>query len=208
DRQARLPRHDEFDDAPRDVDALNRFKEGVEWLLAAWEVVLPGLPAPGTPAPGAASYAARVEARALRLLGVPTGSARPAQPVREAGEAEVRRLTQRLAELSADPRTRIAEDLALFDAGPESQLLARYEAAAGRELHRAVDTFLKLRKHPELIDPADPAESSDLAAPAAEAAGPAGRPTPAGAASPPRGPSLRPKPAGRNEASRPARPNP
>ena len=51
---------------------------------------------------------------------------------------------------------RLDADLALFKANPETQLLMRYEAQAERELHRAVNSFLKLRKDPDLVAPPSP----------------------------------------------------
>ena len=156
---------DEYDNPPHHVDALATFREGVEWLLDAWAGVLPHLPgADGSPAEGAEETLRRARMRAYRLLGVPTGAPAPAQPLREAGEAEIRRLRGLLGTLSASPEGRLDADLALFSAGPEAQLLMRYESQAERELHRAVNTLLKLRKDPGLVPATEPAAESPAAA--------------------------------------------
>jgi hypothetical protein len=102
--------------------------------------------------------------RAIRLLGLESTAPPLEQPIREAAEAELRRLARLRDELAADPTAGLRADLALFGSDPESHLLIRYEAAAERELHRAVTTFLKLRKDPELVDP--PAPPAPEAAPA------------------------------------------
>ncbi len=186
---------DPFDDAPRDADALAGFKEGVEWLLDAWAGVLPTLPdgdETGPPPEGAEVVVRRARRRALRLLGVPTGTPPPAQPLRQAGEAEVRRLRALLVGMPAQEADRADADLALFRPGPEAQLLLRYEAQAERELHRAVNTFLKLRKDPDLVPPP---ELPVTAAAAAAQAPPPARPAP----------RAEPRPA-QNEARPPARP--
>ena len=74
---------------PRDADALNAFKEGVEWLLDAWASVLPTLPEtddPAAPPPeGADVVVRRARKKAMRLLGLPTAYPPPEQPLREAG---------------------------------------------------------------------------------------------------------------------------
>ena len=147
----------QFDDAPRDADALGRFPEGVAWLLDAWVGVLPNLPADVDPAPeGSEEFLRRSRMRACRLLGIPTGAPPPAQPLRQAGEAEVRRLQTLLAEMTTQRVNQLDADLSLFSASPEAQLLMRYEAQAERELHRSVNTFLKLRKDPDLVPTPEP----------------------------------------------------
>ena len=185
-----------FDDAPGRADELGSFKEGVDWLLNEWSCVLFDLPADGADAEGSEAFAARAEARALRLLGVSTGSPRPSQPLRAAGEAEVRRLEKRGGELGGLAESRVDRDLALLEAGPSADLLLRYEAGAERELHRATSAFLNLRKHSESL------EASGPVAAAAECAAPAPRPKPE------RSPTRRSMPAGRNEAGRDERPGP
>src|SRR5262249_61751658 len=138
-----------------------------------------GRPAGGPRARGAVAVERRAGARAIRLLGLPTHEApakRPpesacGQSLREAGEAELRRLALLHAELSARPESRVDSDLKLLKACPESELVVRYEAAAERELHRAVGTFLRLRQHPELVSPEEPAAVEEApAAPARSAA--------------------------------------
>ncbi len=86
----------------------------------------------------------------LRLLGVATHNPPPAQNLHEAGEAELRRLAALHAKFDNDILGRLDADLCLFDDSPKSQLLNRYEQAAERNLHKAIDTFMKLRKNPEL----------------------------------------------------------
>lgn len=108
---------------------------------------------------GSQAYRVQKWKTALRLLGVSTGSTPPPQPLREAAEAEVRRLTALHEELSQDPLARTDCDMALFDASPELQLLHRYRAAAERELHRSVDGLMKLRKNSELFARSDPEET-------------------------------------------------
>ena len=192
---------DPFDDAPRDADALARSPEGVRWLLDAWAEVLPYLPGPDAgndpdaPTPeGSEAFLRRARLRARRLLGIPTGAPAPAQPLREAGEAEVRRLTSVLDAMGPKPEDRLDADLALFGPGPEAQLLMRYEVQAERELHRAVNTFLKLRKEPGLVPAPEPAPEAPALAPAPAPVAPA--PAVAG-----------PAPA-QNEPGHPARPWP
>ena len=195
-----------YDNAPRDADLLCRFKEGVEWLIAEWEQVLKELPVEGEPPRGAVAVERRARAKAIRLLGLPTHEApakRPphsacGQSLREAGEAELRRLGLLHAELSARPESRVESDLKLLKVGPEAELLLRYEAAAERELHRAVGTFLRLRQHPELVSPEEPAAAEE--APAA----PDGSAAKVGS----KQPSPRTQPAARNEATLPERLDP
>ncbi len=191
-----------FDDAPRDADALARFPEGVEWLLDAWAGVLPTLPDGDEPCPppeGADVVVRRARRRALRLLGVPTGSPPPAQPLREAGEAEVGRLRALLSGMAVEAPARADADLALFGDTPDAHLVMRYEAQAERDLHRAVNTFLKLRKHPDLVTPSEaPAPEAAVAAapPPPPAPGrPAPRPEPRPARNEPRPPALPGRPA-------------
>ena len=90
------------------------------------------------------------------------------------------------------PESRVDSDLKLLKACPETELLLRYEAAAERELHRSVGTFLKLRQHPELVSPEEPP------------------PAPAGSAvrSGSRERTPRTMPAARNEATLPERLDP
>ena len=147
-----------FDDAPRDVDALGTFKEGIEWLLHAWSGVLPHLPQDGAPTPaGSDEFLRRNMHRTLRLLGIPTGAPAPEQPIADAAIAEVLRLQKRHRRRSAaQPNSRLDADLSLFGACPDAQLLLRYEIAAERELHRSIATFLKLRKDPDLIPAPQP----------------------------------------------------
>src|SRR5262249_26701786 len=162
-----------------------------------------GRPAGGPRARGAVAVERRAGARAIRLLGLPTHEAPAKRPVssacgqslREAGEAELRRLALLHTELSARPESRVDSDLKLLKVCPESELVVRYEAAAERELHRAVGTFLKLRQHPELVSPEEPAAVEE--APAA----PAGSAAEAGSEQP----SPRGVPAARNGAPVPAR---
>ena len=186
-----------YDDAPRDVEALGRSREGVEWLFEAWGGVIPYLPEEGAPpVEGSEEFHAQTRRRALRLLGIPTGAPPPAQSLREAGEAEARRLQWVLIQMDADPRTRLGADRCLFRADPASQLVMRYEAQAERELHRAVATFLKLRKNPELLEPV--AEVTPVTASFASP----------GSGEPPQ-PRTRPAPSpSRNEASPPDRTRP
>ena len=97
-------------------------------------------------------------------------------------------------------------DLRLLKAGPEAELLLRYEAAAERELHRAVATLLKLRQHPELVGASGPEavaveEPAAVAEAAPEAAGSAKK-------SGSKGASRRTMPGARNEASVPERLDP
>ncbi len=148
---------DPFDDAPRDADALATFKEGVEWLIYTWKDVLPYLPCPdGPPIEGIApEILRRASYRALRLLGVPTGDPIPEQNLHEAGLAEIKRLEGIHVSLSDGADGRVDFDLSLFDAEPDSQLLNRYEVAAERGLHHAINTFMRLRKNPELFPPSD-----------------------------------------------------
>jgi hypothetical protein len=194
-----------YDNAPRDADLLCRFKEGVEWLIAEWEQVLKELPVEGEPPRGAVAVERRARAKAIRLLGLPTHEApakRPpgsacGQSLREAGEAELRRLALLHAELSARPESRVDSDLKLLKVGAESELVLRYEAAAERELHRAVGTFLRLRQHPELVSPEEP-ESVEEPPPAAGSAVKSGS----------RERTPRTQPAARNEATAPERLDP
>src|SRR5262249_20391993 len=145
---------------------------------AEWEQVLRELPAEGEPPRGAEAAARRARAKAGRLLGMPTHEANPkrppheacGQPLRAAGPAGGRRLRAVYEEVSGHQAARVDADLRLLKAGPEAELLLRYEAAAERELHRAVATLLKLRQHPELVNPEGPvAVEAPAAAP--EAAG-------------------------------------
>ncbi len=148
-----------YDDAPRDADLLATFKEGVEWLINAWQEIMPYLPLPdGPPIEGAKNVLQRAQERALRLLGIATHNPPPAQNLHEAGEAELRRLAALHAKFDNDILGRLDADLCLFDDSPKSQLLNRYEMTAERNLHKAIDTFMKLRKHPELIEPSDVVE--------------------------------------------------
>ncbi len=160
-----------FDDAPGHVDQLGTFKEGIEWMLWAWAEILPGLPlVDGSQPAGSDEFLRRCRLRALRLLGVPSGASAPSQPLREAARAEMARLEASLTTLSAHSAARRDADLALFGGGAEGTILIRYESQAERELHRAVGTFLALRKNPELLP------SSDL--PPARAAKPEPEPEP------------------------------
>jgi hypothetical protein len=120
------------------------------------------------------------------------------QPLREAGEAEVRRLRVVSEEVTGGQAARVDADLRLLKATPETELLLRYEAAAERELHRAVATLLKLREHPELVSPPEPVAVE----------GPA--PEPSGSAKKvgSRQPSRRTMPPARNEATGCERLNP
>ena len=143
-----------YDDAPRDADALATFKEGVEWLINAWEEILPHLPLPDSPPlDGAKNVLERAQERAIRLLGVATGNPPPAQNLHEAGQAELKRLAKLHVQMSQNILGRLDADQCLFDDSPKTQLLHRYEAMAERHLHKAMDTFMKLRKNPELIPP-------------------------------------------------------
>ena len=76
--------------------------------------------------------------------------------MRQAAEAEIKRLEALYEEMVPQSAARLDADLALFKANPETQLLMRYEAQAERELHRAVNSFLKLRKDPDLVAPPEP----------------------------------------------------
>ena len=179
------PVHSPLNDAPRDADELASFLEGVDWLLAEWARVLADLAADGDEPEGSDEFIGRTEAKALRLLGVATGGAVPTQPLREAGEAELRRLEKRRGLLAEEPSARIDRDLTLLEAGPTADLLLRYESGAERELHRATSALVNLRKHAELLDP----EPEPVAPPA---------PAPA----PPYTTSRRSTPPARNEAIR------
>ena len=144
----------DYDDAPRDADALASFKEGVEWLINAWEEILPYLPLPDSPPiDGAKNVLERAQERAIRLLGVATGNPPPEQNLHEAGQAELKRLGKLHVQYSQDIFGRLDADRCLFDDSLKTQLLHRYEVAADRQLHKAMDTFMKLRKNPELIPP-------------------------------------------------------
>jgi hypothetical protein len=144
-----------FDDPAGTYRKLCTFPEGVVWLLQQWEHIAPGLPdADGAVAEGPDHFLADCRARAIRLLGL-RPDATLAQPVREVAMAEHRRLEALYAMLSRGPDARRRADLALLAPGPDALLLIRYEAAAERELHRSVDTFLKLRKNPELVAPVE-----------------------------------------------------
>jgi hypothetical protein len=181
----------------------------VEWLIAEWEQVLKELPVEGEPPRGAVAVERRARAKAIRLLGLPTHEApakRPpssacGQSLREAGEAELRRLALLHSELSARPESRVDSDLKLLKACPESELVLRYESAAERELHRAVGTFLRLRQHPELVSPEEPAAAEEAVTEAPAAAGSAVK-------SGSKGRSPRVLPAARNEATAPERLDP
>ncbi len=147
-------RPDTFDDAQRDANRLATFKEGVEWLINTWHEVLPLLPFPdGPPIEGAANVLEHAADRALRLLGVPTGTNPPAQNLHEAGLAELKRLEGLHREMSAQVHERIDADLCLFDDSPTAFLLIRYEAAAERGLYKAINELTRLRKNPELFPP-------------------------------------------------------
>ena len=223
--QAQTQYPDPFDNAPRDVEALCGFAAGVQWLLEQWQAVLPYLPEDGQPpdprltcivyhydpknpdppvVEGSQAYRVQKWKTALRLLGVPTGSTPPPQPLREAAEAEIRRLTKLYAELSQDPLARTDADMALFDATPETQLLQRYTASAERDLHRSVDLLMKLRKDPGLFARSEPEETVPEAGPSEAGPSEAGRPAP----KPARERARRTMPAERNEAKRDERLNP
>ena len=185
-----------FDNVTRDLDLLCRTVEGVEWLLESWKGVLPNLPVPGEPPPlGAQKFLRDCRIRALRMLGVPTRHPEPSQPLHEAGAAEVLRLQALHARFSAETGARSDSDLSLFHAGPESQLLMRYEAAAERELHRSINDLLKVRKNPELVtfdpepEPEPEAEAEAPAPAASEAPKTSGNPSPS---SPPNEATSRP----------------
>jgi hypothetical protein len=193
-----------FDDPPEFVARLCAFKEGVEWLLNEWDQTLPQLPAADDPVPEfadedeARAYAHRIDRKEIwgcRLLGIPTKGPRPSLPVREAGRAEVRRLEKLHATLSAEVPTQIDTDLTLFDAGPEAQLLMRYEAEASRSLHRSVNALMKLRKDaehfPQATPEAESAAESESVLPESASASSRGTSTPA----------RREMPSARNEAT-------
>ncbi len=74
----------------------------------------------------------------------------PNKTLHEAGLAEIKRLEGIHVSLSDGADGRVDFDLSLFDAEPDSQLLNRYEVAAERGLHHAINTFMhNLRKNPE-----------------------------------------------------------
>jgi hypothetical protein len=201
--------HNPFDDPPGVVANLCKFKEGVEWLLKEWDETLPQIPAADDPLPefeddyDARAHAHRVERKeawACRLMGIPTKGPRPALPVREAGRAEVRRLEKLHAVLAAEVPTQLDADLSLFDAGPESQLLMRYEADASRALHRSVTTLMKLRKDAELFPRSEPAPVNEPE--------PAPKPSDPEPVRGPTKPARRSMPSARNEANESERLNP
>ena len=232
----------EYDDPPHFVDQLGRFPEGVEWLIAEWEAVLKDLaelpdggaaaipPSPGDPPrpsweanrprPAALEFAVRARGRAVRLLGIPLleHGRPPREPLIEAGQAELVRLKTRLVELAGEAGSRRDADLALFDPGPPLGLLTRYQAAATRELFKAVELLSKLRQSPGRLNPGAteagdaPAPEAEAPAPDVEAPAPAAAPSPEveaapgteAAAGPPRAASpgpARPAPNVRNEAT-------
>ena len=140
-----------FDDPAGVYRELCSFPEGVSWLLNEWKHMKPGLVGADGEVPlGPAHFLETCRARAVRLLGLQP-DATLSQPMREVADAECVRLDALYDELIGGPIARRQADLALLASTPESQHLIRYEAAAERELHRAVDTFLKLRKNPELV---------------------------------------------------------
>ena len=229
----------EYDDPPHFVDQLGRFQEGVEWLIAEWEAVLKDLaelpdggaapirPCPGDPPrpsweanrprPPALEFAVRARGRAVRLLGIPLleHGRPPRQPLIEAGQAELARLKTRLVELAGAAGSRRDADLALFDPGPPLGLLTRYQAAATRELFKAVELLARLRQSPGRLNPGA-TEAGDAPAPDVEAPAPAAAPSPEveaapgteAAAGPPRAASpgpARPAQGVRNEATSPDR---
>ena len=145
--------YDELDDPTGSYRSLCQFPEGVNWLIHQWEHIRPALASDDEVKPdGPFHFLVSSEAMAIRLFGLRPDKMPLPQPMTEAADAEIQRLKALHAKLSGGPDAQLKADLALFDASPESQLLIRYEAAAERNLHQAVNTFMKLRQHPELFE--------------------------------------------------------
>jgi hypothetical protein len=115
----------------------------------------------------------------VRLLGIPLleHGRPPRQPLIEAGVAELARLRKRLIELAGAAGSRRDADLALFDPGPPLGLLTRYQAAATRELFKAVELLAELRQSPGRLNPgateAEAEAEAEVEAPAPDVEAPA-----------------------------------
>jgi hypothetical protein len=146
-----------LDHAPLLVRDLEAFAEGVAYLFSRWCDVNLGL---------TTSTPDHYVGIGYRLMGIRIKEEKPDVDMKEVAAERIAYYDQLCQEMKAEPEGRLDADLALFEGTPEAQQLSRYEAAAERELHRSIATLLTLRKHPELVTPAELAEAASPPKPA------------------------------------------
>lgn len=140
-----------YDDPAGMREHLCTFIEGVAWLLNQWDRLIWIIgDKTRTPLRESEDLIANRRNRALRLLGLRKESELTC-PLIDAAKAEHKRLEALFKEMTEGAGTPPDTGIDLDPA-----LMMRYEAAAERELHRAVNTFLRLRKDPELVPPPEP----------------------------------------------------